>query len=987
MVVILPILFVSCQRNEKSIDVAMKVHEGEHEERVSDFGPLEKGMLYESQYRPNMVVRYRLNGLTYAAVKLKNFKDCFVNNRLPRMKDTTCPFFYARNTILNSENIKVNIKNSDLRSTYGLLVSGEVKTQVWEIDPENMTNVLPGDGIVGKLVSVPNGMSTVDYDNDVVSFRVDMFETFNSISNKIHLKKDGRYKVSFKVPPHEISEGSAESVSPDTLSMWHFDETNGRWTFETYAFRKENEYEAELNKFGWWTSLPYDCEFKEISFNIKDDRFYPIPYSDLEITSEMTNQSYHISTDMYGECCVWLRQDDSYKVKLKGFSVPTFEKTWPFKESYTNIELSDENYEEDIDCSTICDIRHGVYSDKYPFVKGVVALYRKHNLDYNALPQHQKISEDSKEDSKKDAYAVTERIEMDRDERSYYDMEDPEMKKTPTYAEFIPSASKSHAQYPMPYFSVKSQDASGEIKYGEIKYGQTFMSRWDTLSNVRINGKDELYIVSYPTKDSLVAKFSGEIEKINVGTIKEGENTLYILNSIHVDGEKRIKIKYSTANAYDKTKEDRNRHGGSFKRFSENYKKYKHDYEFYTDKFTTVPSFRSRYFFRNDKEGRDLCLSREIIQIYDNAINTNYPIWLKVYFGEKQLRLLSVKDKYDNNVLLNPKLGIINPKAFKSNKLTYEFGGDDYMYGSTIRDVKLSSKNFVEVKENHTKQLIVSVLIVLLMLYAAKEYGREAYEKFKNDKYRWNRKTSDSKDVSVHSQDEKEDKNDYERNVPRLHSDMAHLIANVVNLGPSFDERHVQMLHLFQSFAKIKCDLPLMVSIFRVKLFDLDDVMQSINTLSNSRKKALIQLLYKIAITDDGISDDEWNFLDKVMIGMKLNQSLITKLHRRYGPLRSDKKTEANSSKKSSDDSEKSNKKKHTGDNSKRKTYYSTNSTAFSVLGIPVDSTREEVVSAYRMLAKTWHPDLPKNANNLDECVRKMAEINVAYAEMLKKFG
>ena len=56
---------------------------------------------------------------------------------------------------------------------------------------------------------------------------------------------------------------------------------------------------------------------------------------------------------------------------------------------------------------------------------------------------------------------------------------------------------------------------------------------------------------------------------------------------------------------------------------------------------------------------------------------------------------------------------------------------------------------------------------------------------------------------------------------------------------------------------------------------------------------------------------------------------------------------------------------------------------AFQVLGIPVTSDREQIRTAYRALARRWHPDRFAEGPERDWANEKMAEINAAYHECL----
>ena len=48
----------------------------------------------------------------------------------------------------------------------------------------------------------------------------------------------------------------------------------------------------------------------------------------------------------------------------------------------------------------------------------------------------------------------------------------------------------------------------------------------------------------------------------------------------------------------------------------------------------------------------------------------------------------------------------------------------------------------------------------------------------------------------------------------------------------------------------------------------------------------------------------------------------------------------------------------------------------YAVLGVSRDASEDEIKSAYRKLAKQYHPDLHPGD---EECARKMNEINAAY--------
>ena len=56
---------------------------------------------------------------------------------------------------------------------------------------------------------------------------------------------------------------------------------------------------------------------------------------------------------------------------------------------------------------------------------------------------------------------------------------------------------------------------------------------------------------------------------------------------------------------------------------------------------------------------------------------------------------------------------------------------------------------------------------------------------------------------------------------------------------------------------------------------------------------------------------------------------------------------------------------------------------AYEVLNIPATATREEIRTAYRALARRWHPDRFMQGPERDWANEKMAVINAAYRECL----
>lgn len=132
-----------------------------------------------------------------------------------------------------------------------------------------------------------------------------------------------------------------------------------------------------------------------------------------------------------------------------------------------------------------------------------------------------------------------------------------------------------------------------------------------------------------------------------------------------------------------------------------------------------------------------------------------------------------------------------------------------------------------------------------------------------------------------------------------------------------------------------------------------------------SEKKHLLDLLFKLAIVQDGIRNDEWNLLMNIMMQWGFNKYYIVFYKNRYSPLRTE-----------FDESEyRSNVSKQDCTGSYLKPFY-------EILGLEETATDDEIKRAYHNLALQHHPDLPKNSDRVKECETLMAKINEAYEKV-----
>ena len=145
---------------------------------------------------------------------------------------------------------------------------------------------------------------------------------------------------------------------------------------------------------------------------------------------------------------------------------------------------------------------------------------------------------------------------------------------------------------------------------------------------------------------------------------------------------------------------------------------------------------------------------------------------------------------------------------------------------------------------------------------------------------------------------------------------------------------------------------------------DLDNAVKQLKTEDLGTKKSLINRLFQLVILADGIHNDEWKHMMQLIAQLKLNKNYVSYFKDRYESLR----TEYEEYEKKNNSSE--NKYVHS-----LKEYYTT-------LGLEENATDEEVRRAYHELALQHHPDLPKNADRIEECEKMMMKINEAYEKV-----
>ncbi len=155
------------------------------------------------------------------------------------------------------------------------------------------------------------------------------------------------------------------------------------------------------------------------------------------------------------------------------------------------------------------------------------------------------------------------------------------------------------------------------------------------------------------------------------------------------------------------------------------------------------------------------------------------------------------------------------------------------------------------------------------------------------------------------------------------------------------------------------------------KLGSLEDAVLYWLKRSGRERLSFMHFLFKLAIVQDGIHNDEWNMLMNLIWQLRFSNYYREDFRYRYSSLR----TEFYDYERKSSSSTEGNSASTNNRSSSLKPY-------FTLLGLEETASDEEIKRAYHNLALQHHPDMPKNADRIKECEAMMAKINEAYEKL-----
>lgn len=147
--------------------------------------------------------------------------------------------------IIQVDQAQVDLPAGTYVDINGLAYSGEIKVYAKWLDPskEDTSVEMPGD------------LTGVDQNGDLkalATFGMIAVELEDQSGDKLNLPEESKATIHLPVPAELIS------AAPETIPLWHFDETNGTWIEEGQASLINDVYVGDVGHFSFWNcDIPF----------------------------------------------------------------------------------------------------------------------------------------------------------------------------------------------------------------------------------------------------------------------------------------------------------------------------------------------------------------------------------------------------------------------------------------------------------------------------------------------------------------------------------------------------------------------------------------------------------------------------------------------------------------------------------------------------------------------------------------------------------
>lgn len=141
--------------------------------------------------------------------------------------------------------------------------------------------LLPNDDHFAELL--PGSLVGVRGNSEGALASYSMIETelTDNAGNKLQIADGKKVNISFPI------EASMTSQAPNTIPLWHMDESTGKWIEEGSATLVGNRYVGEVSHFSWWNCDMYNAII-ELTFRLVDQNGNPLGNTYCNITGANT---------------------------------------------------------------------------------------------------------------------------------------------------------------------------------------------------------------------------------------------------------------------------------------------------------------------------------------------------------------------------------------------------------------------------------------------------------------------------------------------------------------------------------------------------------------------------------------------------------------------------------------------------------------------------------------------------------------------------
>lgn len=204
---------------------------------------------------------------------------------------------------VNTNGAVINFPANAFVTAAGAAYSGNVKVYANWIDPTayNLPLIIPGD---------LRGINSSNGEYLLKSYGMVGAELRDDNGNTLKIAPGKTAAVTFPIP------ASLQGTAPDSIPLWHFDETAARWKLEGKAVKNGNNYIAQVDKFSFW-NVDVPANFIKL-----DMRFYniannsPMANTLVKVTSLVTNTSVYDYTNDSGYVSGYVPKNEALKLEL-----------------------------------------------------------------------------------------------------------------------------------------------------------------------------------------------------------------------------------------------------------------------------------------------------------------------------------------------------------------------------------------------------------------------------------------------------------------------------------------------------------------------------------------------------------------------------------------------------------------------------------------------------------------------------------------------